>query len=174
MKPVEGTFPPFFANYIQLVKEDHLIEALNHQAPIISIFFDDLPAEMAGFSYAPGKWTLKEMMQHIIDTERIFAYRALSIARKEQQSLPSFDENEYVTNSYAHKREWTALLAEFKLVRKTTEMLFQSFEEEVFQQSGLSSNKPVSVNALGFIIVGHVYHHIDIIKERYLLNSSAF
>jgi hypothetical protein len=174
MKPVEGTYPPFFANYIQLVKEDHLIEAFNHQALILSNFFDDLPAEMAGFSYAPGKWTLKEMMQHIIDTERIFAYRALSIARKEQQSLPSFDENEYVTNSYAHKREWTALLAEFKLVRKTTEMLFQSFEEEVFQQSGLSSNKPVTVNALGFIIVGHVYHHIDIIKERYLLNSSEF
>ena len=174
MKPVEGTFPPFFANYIQLVKEDDLMDALHHQAPILSKFFDDLTAEMAALSYAPGKWTLKEMMQHIIDTERIFAYRALSIARKEQQSLPGFDENEYVTNSQAHKREWTSMLAEFKLVRKTTEMLFQSFEEEVFQQSGLSSNKPVTVSALGFIIVGHVYHHIDVIKERYLLSPSAF
>jgi len=174
MKPVEGTFPPYFAHYIQLVKEDHLIEALNHQATIVTTFFDDLPIEIADYSYAPSKWTLKELMQHIIDTERIFAYRALSIARKEQQSLPGFDENEYVTNSHAHKREWTALLAEFKLVRKTTEILFQSFEEEVLQLSGLSSNKPVTVNALGFIIVGHVYHHIDVIKERYLLSSSKF
>lgn len=173
MKPVEGTFPSYFTNYIQLVKEDDLLEAMNSQAPILSDFFYDLPAELAGYSYALGKWTLKELMQHIIDTERIFAYRALSVARKEQQSLPSFDENDYVTNSNAHKREWTSLLAEFKQVRKTTEILFQSFEEEVFQQSGLSSNKPVTVNALGFIIVGHVYHHIDIIKERYLLNSSA-
>jgi hypothetical protein len=168
MKPVEGTFPTYFANYIQLVKEDHLIEALNHQATIVTTFFDDLPIEIADYSYAPGKWTLKELMQHIIDTERIFAYRSLCIARKETQSLTSFDENMYVANSYANNRNWTDMIKEFKLVRQTTELLFQSFEEEVFMHTGLSSNNPVTVNALGFIIVGHVYHHINVIKEKYL------
>jgi len=168
MKPIEGSFPSYFTNYIKLVNENNVLEALAHQQPVFVEFFDAIPAEKADYSYAPGKWTLKELLQHMIDTERIFAYRALCVARKETQSLPGFDENEFVLQSHANKRVWTEMLSELKLVRQTTEILFRSFSLEVYGHIGLSSNKPVTVSALGFIIVGHVYHHINIIKERYL------
>jgi uncharacterized damage-inducible protein DinB len=171
MKPIEGSFPPYFANYIQLVSENQCMDALNNQRPIVMDFFDSLSAEKADYAYAPGKWTIKEMLQHMIDTERIFAYRALCVARKEQHSLLGFDENAYAANSRANHRTWDALLNEFKCVRETTSILFQSFEEDVYEYSGLSSNQPVTVNAIGFIIVGHVYHHINVLKERYLISS---
>lgn len=168
MKPIQGSFPAYFTNYINLVNENNLLDALAHQQPVYVEFFDSIPAEKADDAYAPGKWTLKELLQHMIDTERIFAYRALCIARKETQSLPSFNENEYVEASGANKRVWTEMLSELQLVRKTTEILFRSFGNEELEYTGLSSNKPVTVSALGFIMVGHVYHHINIIKERYL------
>ncbi len=168
MKPIEGSFPSYFTNYIKLVNENNVLEALAHQQPVFVEFFDAIPAEKSDYSYAPGKWTLKELLQHMIDTERIFAYRALCVARKETQSLPGFNENEFVLQSHANKRVWTEMLSELKLVRQTTEILFRSFSLEVYGHIGLSSNKPVTVSALGFIIVGHVYHHINIIKERYL------
>lgn len=168
LKPIEGSYPVYFSNYIKHVQEDNLLDAFAKQAPIITEFFESLAPEKADFAYAPGKWTLKELLQHTIDTERIFAYRSLCIARKETQSLPGYDENVYVDNSYANNRNWADMIKEFKLVRQTTEILFQSFNDNVYNHVGLSSNNPVTVNALGFIIVGHVYHHINVIKERYL------
>ena len=92
-KPIEGTFPPYFATYINKVTEENVTEAFRNQQGIVDSFFDPITEEKANTSYAPGKWTLKELLQHIIDTERIFAYRSLSIARKEMNSLPGFDEN---------------------------------------------------------------------------------
>ena len=120
-------------------------------------------------AYAEGKWTLKEMLQHIIDTERIFAYRALAIARKETATLPGFDENLYADNSNANSRTWDNLTQEIKAVRNSTKILFESFTEEMLQNNGNFSSSNGSANTLGFIIVGHVYHHIKIAKERYLL-----
>jgi len=168
-KPTEGTFPPFFSTYTNKVQEDDVAAAFKNQQELVETFFDSIPKDKEDFAYAPGKWTLKEMLQHIIDTERIFAYRALCIARHEKQSLPGFDENEYASNSHAATRRWESLVAELKLVRKSTEILFDSFSPETLQQSGVSNNNPVSVNALGFITVGHLYHHIEVIRERYLL-----
>lgn len=167
-RPIEGTFPPFFSTYTNKVKEDDVAAAFTNQQQLVDTFFDAIPAGKEDFAYAPGKWTLKEMLQHIIDTERIFAYRALCIARHEKQSLPGFDENEYASNSHATARSWQSLLAEFKLVRKTTEILFDSFSPETLQQAGTSNNNPVSVNTIGFVTVGHLYHHMEVIKERYL------
>ena len=167
-KPIEGTFPPFYATYTNKVKEDEVADAFKNQQELVNTFFDAIPKEKEDFAYAPGKWTLKEMLQHIIDTERIFAYRALCIARHEKQSLPGFDENDYARKSQAAARSWQSLVAELKLVRKTSEILFDSFSPETLQQSGISNNNPVTVNALGFITAGHLYHHIEVIKERYL------
>ena len=167
-KPIEGTFPPFFSTYTSKVQEDEVADAFKNQQELVSTFFDAIPTDKQDFAYAPGKWTLKEMLQHIIDTERIFAYRTLCIARQEKQSLPGFDENEYARNSRASARSWESLVAELKLVRKTSEILFDSFSPETMQQSGISNNNSVTVNALGFITVGHLYHHIEVIKERYL------
>ena len=167
-KPTEGTFPPYFATYINKVMEDNIAGAFKNQQAVVKDFFDSISEEKSSYAYAPGKWTLKEMLQHIIDGERIFAYRALSIARKETQSLPGFDENEYADNSNANNRTWKSLVEEMRLVRKTTELLFENFSEDILNQSGISNNNAVTVNAIGFITVGHVYHHVGVIKDRYL------
>jgi hypothetical protein len=167
-KPIEGNYPTYFSQYISKVPEENLAEAFKNQQEIIADFFSPIPEIKWDFAYAPGKWTLKELLQHMIDTERIFAYRSLCIARKETQSLPGFNENEYAANSYAHTRNWHSLVEELKMVRQTTEMLFNSFPAEILNQSGVASNNPVTVNALGFISVGHIYHHLQVIKEKYI------
>jgi hypothetical protein len=167
-KPIEGTFPAHFSTYISEVNEDNITDAFNNQQAIVNDFFDSITEEMSSKAYAPGKWTLKELLQHLIDAERIFAYRALCIARKETLSLPGFDENEYAANSRANSRTWKSLIEEMKTVRNATKMLFESFSAEVLTQTGLSNNNPIDVNALGFIMAGHLAHHVRVIKERYL------
>ena len=167
-KPIEGTFPPYFATYINKVKEENITDAFRNQQAFLNDFFDGIPEEKTKEGYAPGKWTLKELLQHIIDAERIFAYRSLCIARKETLSLPGFNENEYAANSQANTRSWKNIVEEMKQVRKSTEMLFESFSDNMLNQVGLSNNNQITVNALGFIMVGHLVHHVGVIKERYL------
>ena len=167
-KPIEGTFPPYFKNYIDLVEQDNLEEALTNQRELINNFFIAIPDTKTNVPYAPGKWTLKELLQHMIDTERIFNYRALAFARKEKSSLPGFDENEYAANSNANNRKWKDLCEELIAVRNSTEILFNSFTDETLLLTGLANNKPVTVLALGFIIAGHILHHKKIVEERYL------
>ncbi len=167
-KPVEGTYHPYFVIYINKVTEENTSDAFQNQQGLVNDFFDAIPEEKTNHGYAQGKWTLKELLQHIIDAERIFAYRSLCIARREINNLPGFNENEYAANSQANSRSWKSLVDEFKLVRHTTEMLFDSFSDEMICESGFTDNNPVTVNALGFIMAGHLTHHIGVIKERYL------
>ena len=166
-KPIEGTFPPYFSRYIDLVNETKVTDALQAQNDLIENYFDGLEAK-ADYAYAPGKWTLKEMLQHIIDTERIFCFRALCFARQEKANIPGFEEDDYAANSHANDRTWKSLCEEMKVVRKSTRLLFESFSNEDFQHSGSANNNAVTVLALGFMTVGHVYHHVSVIKERYL------
>jgi len=167
-RPLPGTFPPYFQNYINQVKEDNLQDALKNQRDDIEHFYSSIPEEKTNSGYAEGKWSLKELLQHIIDTERIFNYRALAFARGEQASLPGFDENDYATNSNANERNWKDLCEELKVVRRSTEILFNSFSEKALQSSGLANNNPTSVMAMGFISVGHFNHHKKVVEERYL------
>jgi len=167
-KPIEGTFPPYFSKYINLVNEEGLAEAFKAQQNLIDTFFQNLPKEKHEYAYAEGKWTLKEMLQHIIDTERIFNFRALCFARKEMQNIPGFEENDYVANSHANDRSWESLCEELVMVRKSTLGLFNTFNEADLLNSGSANNKPVTVLALGFITIGHIYHHVNVAKERYL------
>ena len=167
-RPIAGTFPPHFENYVSQVKEDDIYEAFKNQQGIIDTYFDSIPEEKTNIGYAEGKWSLKELMQHMIDTERVFAYRALCFARKDPSSLPSFDENDYAANSNGNARNWKTLCEEFKAVRKTTLFLFESFDEATLMNSGIANNKTATVMAMGFTSVGHVYHHKKIIEERYL------
>ena len=167
-KPLPGTFPTYFENYINQVKELDLKEAFKNQQEIINHYFDHIPEDKTNTGYETGKWSLKELLQHIIDTERIFNYRALAFARKEQKSLPGFDENEYAVNSNANARSWASLCEEMKAVRKATEIMYESFSDEVLNNTGLANNNSTSVLAMGFINVGHLNHHIRIIEERYL------
>jgi hypothetical protein len=160
--------PDYFHKYINQVEEDDLVKALKKQTRSFLKFLDEIPKNKREYRYAEDKWTIKEVLQHIIDAERIFAYRALCFARKDATPLPGFDENSYAANSKAEQRKWKDLVNEFRTVRQSTEILFSSFDDEQLETSGSASGKPNYVLGIGFIIAGHINHHINIIKERYL------
>lgn len=167
-RPTPGSFHAFYANYIAHVVVDDVPSAIEMYSKDIVTFWRNIPVEKHTHRYAEGKWNLKEMLQHVIDTERVFAYRALCIARKDTTSLPGFNEVSYAANSKASDRSWDDLLAELECTRQSTNLLLLSFDEEQLQQQGLANNNPVSVNAIGFIIFGHLLHHKKIVEERYL------
>ena len=144
-----------------------MITALLSNTQKAERFFRSISEEQALYKYADDKWTVKEVIQHIIDAERIFAYRALAIARKETSPLPFFDESKYALNSHANRRSWKDLTEEFQSVRQSTILLFNSFPPGSLELSGRVSDYTMSVLALGFTIAGHVAHHMNIIRERY-------
>lgn len=167
-KPSPTSYPGYFQQYIDQVPEQDLFSAFENQLPLIKGFLWGISEEKSTYAYAEGKWTLKELLQHIIDTERIFAYRALCFARKEAASLPGFEENDYAAASNANARTWQSLVDEFMVVRQSTTMLFKSFSEEALAASGTANNNPTNVAAIGFINLGHFYHHKKVMEERYL------
>ena len=167
-RPNLNRIPAWFHNYVNQVPENDLMEAMKKQTSFFINFFNELPIDKRNYRYAEGKWTIKEVLQHILDAERVFAYRALCIARKDTTSLPGFDENAYADNSKADKRDWDDLMEEFTAVRRSSEILFASFDEEQLEGTGTANNNPIYVLAMGFVLVGHVNHHIRILKERYL------
>ena len=158
----------FYKPYIEALGEVELLNELESSSTLFIDFLKAIPTEKHEFRYAAGKWTIKDIVQHLIDAERIFAYRALRIARKDQTPLPGFEENEYVETAFANSRTMEDLIEEFTIVRKATLSLFKTFTEEQLMQMGTASEKPVSVRAIGFITLGHQKHHEKIIKERYL------
>ena len=159
----------FYANYLNQVSEENtLLEELEFSLQILIQFFQSIPLDKIDYRYAEGKWTIKDILQHLIDTERIFAYRALRIARKDQTPLPGFEENDYADNAFANQRELNDLMDEFKVVRQSTIHLFRTFTDEQLAFLGTASDKLISVRAIGYIISGHQKHHINVFKERYL------
>ena len=164
--------PGYFQLYINQVKEKDLATAFTNQSQVIKDFLPAVSEEKAMFAYAPEKWTLKQLLQHIIDTERILSYRALCFARKEQAGLPGFDENNYAAASNANSRTWQSLTAEFVALRRSTLFMFESFTPEMLAQKGIANNNQFNVEQLGFIIAGHFNHHKKIMEERYLVNKT--
>ena len=160
--------PEYYHRYIEQVEEHDLVTALTKQRNTFIGFLNKIPADKYDYRYAPGKWTLKELLLHILDAERIFAYRSLCFARKESNPLPGFDEEIYAANSKAENRNWPDMVNEFSLLRQSNEIMFSTFDQEQLENQGIANNKPVYVKALGFIMVGHINHHIRIIRERYL------
>jgi uncharacterized damage-inducible protein DinB len=164
-----GTYPAFFDTYVRLVDAASVREAtLKYKAEIVAFFQTKIPTEKISFRYAEGKWNLKEVLQHVIDTERIFAYRILRISRGDKTPLPGFDEKAFAAESEADLRTWESLLEEFEAVRKSTDLLLQSLSEEQLNQTGTTNGNPVTAKAIGFIVYGHILHHINIVKQRYL------
>lgn len=130
--------------------------------------FSAIPTEKWNYQYAPDKWSVKELVQHIIDTERVFSGRALSFARGESQSLPGFDQDAYVQNSFAAYREPLKILAEYNAVRQSTLLLFDGFSDATYQKTGNASGVGFTVEEVGYIMAGHELHHLDILTQRYL------
>jgi hypothetical protein len=168
MRPDLSRVPQFYHNYISHVPQDDLMEAFKAQTPAITEFIESIPADKYDYRYGEGKWTIKEVLLHIIDAERIFAYRALRFARKDNTPLPGFDENLFADNSKADKRDWKDMVEEFKVVRKSSEYLFNSLDDDQLNATGVSNNSPVYVLGIGFLLIGHSLHHVRILKERYL------
>lgn len=167
-KPATGTYAPYFDQYIKLVKGDNIFEELSQAYIDTMELVTSLDAETLHYRYAEGKWNILEIMQHIIDTERIFNYRALRIARKDETPLSGFDENAFAHHSEASNRNINDLVREFSLVRASSIELFKSFTAEMLEHVGVANKYPISAKALLYMTLGHELHHKNIIEQRYL------
>lgn len=168
IKPQAGDYPAYYKAYLMAARGEHIADALqlataNEQAVLPLIAEDRWE-----YRYAPDKWTIKEVFQHIIDMERIFAYRALCFARNEQGGLPGADEDAYQLEARTGRRNSVDLLRELRAVRSASEELFASFDATALARSGSANGKHITVPALGWVIAGHSEHHVRIIRERYL------
>jgi hypothetical protein len=166
----KNEYAPYFEHYIQLgaVNKRSILESLQHSQKEFDALLRNLPEEKHSFSYAIGKWTLKELIQHCIDTERVFSYRAMCFARNDNTALPGFDQDVFVAYGNANQLNYFDLLDEMATLRKSTFQLYQSFSEEALLRIGIASENKISVRALGYLFSGHQMHHMHIVKERYL------
>lgn len=162
-------FAGYYETYINQVSNDYnLVEELEISVHRFIKFVQNIPMDKFDYRYAEGKWTIKDIIQHLIDSERIFAYRALRFARNDKTELPGFEENDYANQTNASKRGIQELLSEMAVVRQASLSLFKSLTEEELLRNGIASNNTISVRALGFIIIGHQNHHQRVFEERYL------
>lgn len=168
MRPDIETVPAYFQKYAELVKDMDLIDALRHAQEQVQQILSDIPEDKGMYRYAEGKWTIKEVLNHLMDVERVFAYRALRFARNDQTPLSPFEENDYALQANAHARSIADLKEEMRRLRDTTIDLFASFTPEMLRREGIASNKKISVLNLGYITAGHDLHHLNILRERYL------
>lgn len=169
-KPGEGEYRDYTAAYIALVPDDGMVlQHLEDDFKRIKSLTATLPEEKLMYRYAEGKWTLKEVLVHIMDAERIIAYRGLRLARNDQTNLPGFEQDDYVPYSYANERSINNILEEYELQRTSTIALFSNFKESTFTQMGFANGAAMSVRAALYIIAGHELHHLKIIEEKYLM-----
>ena len=168
-KPEPGEYAPYTISYIGLLPDDGLIlEHLQENVIATSDFIRALPEDKLTYRYAEGKWTIKEILAHLIDDERIYAYRALRFARGDQTELPGFEQDDYAPESRANERSIEDLLREFATVRSATISLFESFDSSVLTRMGVASGNVMSVRAAVYHIAGHELRHMKIIREHYL------
>jgi len=167
---LKNEYAPFYEPYIMAASKSDKGIIENLQNSLIQFFelLSDIPEEKQLFAYAENKWTIKELIQHMIDTERVMSYRALRISRGDKTALVGFDENDFVRNANANQIPYVELLKEFSLVRKSSIAMFKGISDEMLLLKGTASDTEVSVRALGYILTGHVLHHLNIISERYL------
>jgi len=167
-KPNPEEHTPYFSLYIDTVPNIDIIDALKMQADSLPKLLAGVTEEKSQYRYAPEKWSVKELTGHILETERIMAYRALCISRNEKVSLPSFDQDEYVRQTDYSKITMKGLLEEFIVLRKSNILMLKNFTEEMCSRKGLANQKPITVRALAYVIYGHAQHHINILNEKYL------
>ncbi len=161
-------FNPYYGTYIKLAENKSLIDGLQDGLEETISFFESIPRDKFEHRYAEDKWSIKEILRHIIDTERIFAYRALRFARNDSAELPGFDQDEYILPDMVNELSSQSLFDEYRSNRMSTIIMFTNFTEEMLKRIGTASNNPMSARAAGFVIIGHEKHHCNVIKERYL------
>jgi len=170
-RPQPAEYDPYYQKYVGLVPEDEIVPALDGQTDELDKLFDGVPEEKGTFAYADGKWTLKEVLSHLIDGERMFAYRVFRIARGDKTPIEGFEQDGYIENSHANRRTFSELLNEFRLLREANVLFFKNLETGDWVRTGTANNVEISVRSLAWIMVGHIRHHSAILRERYLTNG---
>ena len=168
-RPETHEFDPYYSNYISLNEGDNVLPVLDAQPAALRAVFHHVPEEKGTFAYADGKWTIKEVLSHLIDGERMFAYRTLRISRGDATPIEGFEQDGYIENSNANNRTFADLIEEFDLQRRSNMILLNNISDEGSRRIGTASGRPVSVRALAYIMAGHVTHHLNILNERYLV-----
>ena len=161
-------FEKYIQRYLDLIPTENWLEELKKSGEKTISLFSFLTEEQSKFAYAEGKWTLKEVLLHLSDTERVFQYRILAFARGEKSELPGFDEESYAANSFANERSLESLLEEYQLVRKSSQILLETLNPSVLSNIGIANGNQISVETICQLIVGHNIHHLNVVEERYL------
>lgn len=161
-------FNPYYASYIATLGDVELLETLKKQVKNFPLFISSIPEEKFHYAYGEGKWSIAQVLVHILDTERVFQYRALRFARNDKTPLPGFDQDMFAAESKAENWSREEVLENYKIIRKSTIALFEKFSDKDLKKVGIASDSPMSVAALGFICCGHQKHHRNVIRERYL------
>ena len=167
-RPQEGEFNPYYSKYIGLVPDGDIVKTLRQQLPETLSLLESIPEERAGYRYAEGKWSVKQLLAHLTDAERIFVYRALCIARGDTQPLPGFEEDEYVRGAAFDSLPLAKIIAEFETVRAATLSFFDNLDDAAWAKKGNANGSGVSVRAIAYILAGHERHHRQVLKDRYL------
>lgn len=167
VRPGEGEYAPFYARYVALVPETGILAVLERQASEIRELAASVPAQRETHRYAEGKWSVREVLGHLVDGERVFGYRAFCISRGERAPLPSFDEDEYVGEARCHSIPLRELADELALVRESNLAVLRRLEPREWERAGTASGKQITVRALAWVMAGHPRHHVEILRERY-------
>jgi DinB superfamily len=171
-RPSESEYAPDYQSYVSQVTEDEILPVLRSQPDALDVLLGSVAPERETYRYAEGKWSLREIAGHLVDAERVFGYRAFSIARGETQNLPGFDQNEYMLTAPYDRIPLEDLLSEFRLVRLGNIAMLRSLDEEAWMRIGTANDAQVSVRALVFSMAGHVRHHMGVLRERYDVGSA--
>jgi len=166
-QPDVSEYPQFYAGYVSRVPDGDIVATLRQSREELASALGAVPESKGEYRYAEGKWTVRTVLGHMIDAERIFSYRALRIARGDATPLPGFEENDYAITAGSDARTVADLASELLLVRESTTRLFESLPDDAWARRGIVNNGGVSVRALGYIVVGHAKHHLNVLKERY-------
>ncbi len=166
-RPLESEYAPFYRGYVAHVSEEEILPVLRSQLDALDVMLNRVSSEQETYRYAEGKWSIRELVGHLIDAERVFGYRAFCIARGESRNLPAFDENEYMLSAPYNQIDLDDLLSELRLVRLSNIAMLRTLDEQAWMRIGTANGSPVSVRALAFIMAGHVRHHMGILRERY-------
>ena len=171
-RPTENEYAPAFQGYVAHVPEDEVLPALRSQIDALDLLLERVTPEHETYAYAEGKWSIREIIGHLIDGERVFGYRALCIARGETQNLPGFDQDQYMPHAPYASISLEDLLSEFRLVRLSNIAMLRNLDEQAWTRMGTANGAPVSVRALAFIMVGHLRHHMGVLRERYQISAA--
>jgi hypothetical protein len=166
-RPDKTEYAPYYERYVSLVTGD-VADVLGSQTTRLQDMITGMPEEKGEFRYADGKWSVKELLSHLIDGERMFAYRVLRISRGDETPIEGFEQDGYIENAHSNQRSFAEILEEFSLLRRANMILFKNLTDEDWSRLGTASDAKVSVRALAYIMAGHIEHHLGILKERYL------